>query len=204
MVQTVKNPPAMQETWVRSLGQEDPLEKEMATHSSILSWRIPWTEATVHGVAKSWTWLSTLFFIVWESPFPTPCVQKYSIPPPPFSSSPPFLKNPSPSSLPMWVQYHQGKTSHKMRNSAARARLGLGCCYQLQESPAPSNLGSTVSFYNSWLTSAPSTPPHQSPPAAGWQVCQMRPWGWTLPFLHCISLNYQSPATLGFHTSRWG
>ena len=40
----VKNPPAMQETWVQSLGQEDPPEKEMATHSSILSWRIPWTE----------------------------------------------------------------------------------------------------------------------------------------------------------------
>jgi len=40
----VKNPPAMQETQVQSLGQEDPLEKEMATHSSILAWRIPWTE----------------------------------------------------------------------------------------------------------------------------------------------------------------
>ena len=40
----VKNLPAKQETWVRSLGQEDPLEKEMATHSSILVWRIPWTE----------------------------------------------------------------------------------------------------------------------------------------------------------------
>ena len=40
----VKNPPAMQETWVRSLGQEDPLEKEMATHSSILAWETPWTE----------------------------------------------------------------------------------------------------------------------------------------------------------------
>ena len=39
-----KTPLAMQETWVRSLGQEDPLEKEMATHSSILAWRIPWTE----------------------------------------------------------------------------------------------------------------------------------------------------------------
>ena len=38
-----KNPPAMQETWVRSLGWEDPLEKGMATHSSILAWRIPWT-----------------------------------------------------------------------------------------------------------------------------------------------------------------
>ena len=44
MAQTVKNPPAMQETWVQSLGQEDPLEKEMATHSNILAWRIPWTE----------------------------------------------------------------------------------------------------------------------------------------------------------------
>ena len=41
--QLVKNLPAMQETWVRSLGWEDPLEKGKATHSSILSWRIPWT-----------------------------------------------------------------------------------------------------------------------------------------------------------------
>ena len=40
----VKNPPAMHETWVRSLGQEDPLEKGMATHSNILAWRISWTE----------------------------------------------------------------------------------------------------------------------------------------------------------------
>jgi len=40
----VKNPPAMRETWVLSLGWEDPLEKGMATHSSILAWRIPWTE----------------------------------------------------------------------------------------------------------------------------------------------------------------
>ena len=44
VTQTGKNLPAMQETWVPSLGQEDPLEKEMATHSSILAWRIPWTE----------------------------------------------------------------------------------------------------------------------------------------------------------------
>ena len=42
----VKNMPAMQETQVQSLGWEDPLEKEMATHSSILAWRIPWTEET--------------------------------------------------------------------------------------------------------------------------------------------------------------
>ena len=43
-VQRLKRLPAMQETWVQSLGREDPLEKEMATHSSILAWRIPWTE----------------------------------------------------------------------------------------------------------------------------------------------------------------
>ena len=44
MTQMVKNPPAMQETWVLSLGWEDPLEREMATHCSILAWRIPCTE----------------------------------------------------------------------------------------------------------------------------------------------------------------
>ena len=44
VAQTVKNLPTMQETWVRSLSQEDPLEKGMATHPSILAWRIPWTE----------------------------------------------------------------------------------------------------------------------------------------------------------------
>ena len=48
MAQLVKNPPAMQETWVQPLGWEDPLEKGKATHSSILAWRIP-----VHGVAES-------------------------------------------------------------------------------------------------------------------------------------------------------
>ena len=62
MAQRVKHLPAMRETRVRSLGQEDPLEKEMATHSSILDWKIPWTEKygklTVHGVTKSWTRLS--------------------------------------------------------------------------------------------------------------------------------------------------
>ena len=44
MAQIVKNLPAMRETWIQSLGQEDPLEKEIATHSSILAWEIPWTE----------------------------------------------------------------------------------------------------------------------------------------------------------------
>ena len=44
VMQRLKRLPAMWETWVQLLGQEDPLEKEMATHSSILAWRIPWTE----------------------------------------------------------------------------------------------------------------------------------------------------------------
>ena len=62
MAQTVKCLPSMQETWVRSLGWEDPLETEMATHSSILAWKSPmdgeaWW-ATVHGVTKSQTRLN--------------------------------------------------------------------------------------------------------------------------------------------------
>ena len=84
VAQTVKNPPVMRETWVWSLGWEDPLEKEMATQPSILA---PWTvfssvhgteksmdrgvwQATVHGVAKSWIWLTftSLYFILfWTS-----------------------------------------------------------------------------------------------------------------------------------------
>ena len=44
VAQRLKSLPATQETWVRSLGREDPLEKEMATHSTIFAWRIPWTE----------------------------------------------------------------------------------------------------------------------------------------------------------------
>ena len=47
VAQMVKNPPAVQETWVRSLDWEDPLEKGMATHSSILAWRTPWKEEPV-------------------------------------------------------------------------------------------------------------------------------------------------------------
>ena len=58
VAQLVKNLPAMQETPVLSLGWEDPREKEMVTHSSILVWRIPRTEVTVHGVRKSWTQLT--------------------------------------------------------------------------------------------------------------------------------------------------
>ena len=57
LVAQIKNPPAMWETWVRSLGWEDPLEEGMVTHSSILAWRIPmdrgaW-QATVQGISKS-------------------------------------------------------------------------------------------------------------------------------------------------------
>ena len=63
VAQIVKNLPAIQETWVQSLGQEDPLEEGMTTQSNILAWRIPMNRgawwATVHGVAKSWTRLST-------------------------------------------------------------------------------------------------------------------------------------------------
>ena len=62
----VKNPPAMQETCVQSLGWEDPLEEGVATHSSILAWRIPMDRrvwwATVHGIAKSQTGLSDFTF----------------------------------------------------------------------------------------------------------------------------------------------
>ena len=58
----VKNPPAMRETWVWSLGWEDTLEKGKATHSGILAWRIPWTVCIVHGVAKSRTRLSDFRF----------------------------------------------------------------------------------------------------------------------------------------------
>ena len=52
VTQAVKNLPAMRKTQVPSLSQEDPLEKGMPTHSSILAWRMPWTEATVHGDRK--------------------------------------------------------------------------------------------------------------------------------------------------------
>ena len=62
IAQLVKNPPAMQETWVWSLGWEDPLEKRNAIHSSILTSRIPRTG--IHGVAESRTWLSGFHFRV--------------------------------------------------------------------------------------------------------------------------------------------
>ena len=62
MAQLVNNPPAMLDTWVQSLGWEDPMEESMAIHANILAWRIPmergaW-QATVHGAAKTQTQLS--------------------------------------------------------------------------------------------------------------------------------------------------
>ena len=67
VAQTIKRLPAMWETWVRSLGQEDPLQKEMATHSSTLAWKIPWTEEPgrlqsmwLQRVRHDWTFLSFL------------------------------------------------------------------------------------------------------------------------------------------------
>ena len=61
VAQSVKNLSTVQETQIQSLGWEDLLEEEMATHPSILAWKIPWTEdpgRPVHGVTKSQTWLS--------------------------------------------------------------------------------------------------------------------------------------------------
>ena len=70
MAQTAKHLPTVWETRVQSLGQEDLLEEEMTTHSSILAWKIAWTEpgrATVHGVAKSWTRLSDFTHFIVDS-----------------------------------------------------------------------------------------------------------------------------------------
>ena len=81
VAQTVKNSPALQETWVQSLGQEDPLEKRMATHSSILAWRTTWTEESggiqsmgSQRVRHDWaTSLSLFIFMHWRRKWqPTP------------------------------------------------------------------------------------------------------------------------------------
>ena len=66
----VKNLSAVQDTWVLSLSQEDPLEKGMATHSSILAWRIPWTDKVA---AKSWTQLSDYYCAFSEQLIPRGC-----------------------------------------------------------------------------------------------------------------------------------
>ena len=64
MAQLVKNTPAMQETWVQSLGWEDPLEKGKATHSSVLAWRIPWTVQSMGSQRVGHHWVTfTLTFL---------------------------------------------------------------------------------------------------------------------------------------------
>ena len=70
VAQTVKNLPAMQETWVQSLGQGDPLEKGMATHSSILAWKMPWTEEpgglrsiALQRVGHDWEHIQLILFL---------------------------------------------------------------------------------------------------------------------------------------------
>ena len=111
LAQTVKNPPAMRETWVRSLGWEDPLETGMATHSSLLAGRIPWPEesgaggragaATIHRGLKEFNRLSDFHFtftctnsVCGEHPFHigtlNPCSgSNRPLPPPPSSDSAP-------------------------------------------------------------------------------------------------------------------
>ena len=94
VAQRLKHLPTMQETWVRSLGWEDPLEKEVATHSSTLAWKIPWTEEPA-GYSlwghKSQTWLSTahaflhvkrkdfnfFFFPLWINNYPYLIIRHY-------------------------------------------------------------------------------------------------------------------------------
>ena len=72
VAQLVKNPPAMRETWVRSLGWEDPLEKGKATHSSILAWRIPWTVSPM-GLQRVGHYWVTFTFTTRQSKI-IPCV----------------------------------------------------------------------------------------------------------------------------------
>ena len=90
MAQLVKNISALQETWVRSLDQEEPLEKEMATHSSILAWRIPWTEELGRlqsmGSQLTFTFSSVLYIVNPQVPvhpttpsFPSWCSCVYSL-----------------------------------------------------------------------------------------------------------------------------
>ena len=84
VAQRVKHLPAMQEIWVWSLGQEDPLEKETATHSSILAWRIPWTEKPVRlqsmgSQRVGHDWVTSLHFTHWVQDFPSGSDGKASV-----------------------------------------------------------------------------------------------------------------------------
>ena len=112
MAQMGKNPLAMQETWVRSLGGEDPLKKRMATHSSILAWRILWTEepGRLQSMgSQSWTWLSDTH---WKSAHRTvkkePChpsdpLARPQPQPQPWVSGTEGMSLPAPSSGKCWL-----------------------------------------------------------------------------------------------------
>ena len=78
LVPQIKNPPAIQETWVRSVGWEDPLEKGMAIHSSILAWRIPWTEelGRLQSMGSQWVRHNWATFIFISVDCPTQRVRK--------------------------------------------------------------------------------------------------------------------------------
>ena len=71
VAQLVKNPPAMWETWVRSLGWEDPLEKGTATHSSMLAWRIPWTVQSMGSQRVGHDWATFTCFVIWSGLCPS-------------------------------------------------------------------------------------------------------------------------------------
>ena len=105
VAQRVKNLPPMQETWVWSPGQEDPLEEEMATHSSILAWEIPWTEEPgglqsmeLQRVGRDWTMTNTFTFFAWLG-FPQGLVALPTAPAPAGGASLPSQH--SPGSLPV-------------------------------------------------------------------------------------------------------
>ena len=117
VAQRLKHLPAMQETWVRSLGQEDPLEKEMTTHSSILAWRIPWTEEPGRCTLVCACLVTKLFLTAWTAAHKAPRSKGFSsqeywnglpFPPPPGSLPNPGIEPTSPASLLhfKWVLYH--------------------------------------------------------------------------------------------------
>ena len=128
MAQLVKNPPAMRETWVRSVDWEDPLEKRKATHSSILAWRIPWT-------IKSRTQLSNFHFHFslsregccdFEAVVRTPAL---------FPKSPPSLLafqpsvgsalHPSALSFGLKIALFQVRAAHQVTRYSPRSEFGI-------------------------------------------------------------------------------
>ena len=117
VAQRLKHLPAMRETWVWSLGQEDPLEKGMTTHSSTLAWRIPWTEEAGRCTLVCACLVTKFFLTAWTAAHQAPRSMGFSIqeywnglpfPPPPGSLPNPGIEPTSPASLLhfKWVLYH--------------------------------------------------------------------------------------------------